>query len=43
MAKQFLNFFKGANVPSTAVIGSVWFDTTNRLIKVKVADSGDKM
>lgn len=37
-----LKFYKAAAAPSTAAIGSVWFDTTNRLINVKVAASGDK-
>lgn len=36
-----LKFFKGASAPSTAAIGAVWFDTTNRLINVKVAATGD--
>lgn len=36
-----LKFFKAAyseNGPANAVVGAVWFDTTNRLIKVKLAD-----
>lgn len=37
-----LKFYKAAAAPSTAAIGSVWFDTANRLINVKVSDSGDK-
>ena len=37
-----LKFYKAAAAPSTAAIGSVWFDTANRLINVKVAASGDK-
>lgn len=41
MAKQFLNFFKGKSAPSAAVVGSVWFDSEKKLIKVKVAESGD--
>lgn len=36
-----LKFFKGASAPSSAAIGAVWFDTTNRLINVKVAATGD--
>lgn len=37
-----LKFFKAAyseNGPANAAVGAVWFDTTNRLIKVKLADS----
>lgn len=37
-----LKFYKKATAPSAAAVGSVWFDTTNRLINVKVAASGDK-
>lgn len=37
-----LKFYKKSTAPSGAALGSVWFDTTNRLINVKVADSGDK-
>lgn len=36
-----LKFFKAAyseNGPANAAVGAVWFDTTNRLIKVKLAD-----
>lgn len=37
-----LKFYKKSTAPSGAALGSVWFDTANRLINVKVADSGDK-
>ena len=37
-----LKFYKKSTAPSGAALGSVWFDTENRLINVKVADSGDK-
>lgn len=37
-----LKFYKKATAPSAAAVGSVWFDTTNRLINVKVSESGDK-
>jgi hypothetical protein len=36
-----LKFFKAAyseNGPANAAVGAIWFDTTNRLIKVKLAD-----
>ena len=36
-----LKFFKAAyseNGPANAAVGAVWFDTTNRLIKVKLTD-----
>ena len=36
-----LKFFKAAyseNGPANTTVGAVWFDTTNRLIKVKLAD-----
>lgn len=36
-----LKFYKKSTAPSGAALGSVWFDTANRLINVKVADSGD--
>lgn len=39
---KLLKFYKAGSAPSTAAVGSVWFDTTNRLINVKVADSGEK-
>lgn len=41
MAKQTIKFYKSANAPAAAVVGSVWFDTTNRLINVRVAESGE--
>lgn len=41
MAIKPIKFYKSASAPAAAVIGSVWFDTTNRLIKVRVAESGD--
>lgn len=43
MAKTNLKFFKGSSAPEAAIIGAIWFDTENRLIKVKVADSGENM
>lgn len=36
-----IKFYKSSVAPSAAVIGSVWFDTTNRLINVRVAESGE--
>lgn len=41
MAKQTIKFYKSASAPTAAVVGSVWFDTTNRLINVRVAESGE--
>ena len=41
MAKQTIKFYKSASAPTSAVVGSVWFDTTNRLINVRVAESGE--
>lgn len=41
MANTNLKFFKAQyseNGPANAVVGAIWFDTTNRLIKVKLAD-----
>ena len=39
---KFLKFYKGASA-ANAEVGAIWFDTTNRLIKVKIAESGDNM
>lgn len=39
---KFLKFYKGASA-TNAEVGAIWFDTTNRLIKVKIAESGDNM
>lgn len=39
---KLLKFYKAGSAPSGATLGSVWFDTANRLINVKVAESGDK-
>lgn len=36
-----LKFYKSASAPTAAAIGSVWFDTANRLISVRVAESGE--
>ena len=36
-----LKFYKSSVAPSAAAIGSVWFDTVNRLINVRVAESGE--
>lgn len=39
MAKQNLKFYRGASAPSNAIIGSIFFDTTTKEIKVKTGDS----
>lgn len=39
---KFLKFYKGASA-TNAEVGAIWFDTANRLIKVKIAESGDNM
>jgi hypothetical protein len=41
MALKPIKFYKSSVAPSAAAIGSVWFDTTNRLINVRIAESGD--
>lgn len=41
-----LKFFKGTEAQITSknpAVGAVWFDTVNRLIKVKIAESGENM
>lgn len=39
MAKQNLKFYRGVSAPSNAIIGSIFFDTNTREIKVKTGDS----
>ena len=36
-----LKFYKSSSIPSAAKIGSVWFNTTNRTINVRVAENTD--
>ena len=35
-----IQFFKGANVPSGAAVGAIWFKTSNRTINVKIDNTG---
>lgn len=40
-SNKILKFYKGSTTPAGAAIGSIFFDTNTREIKVRVADSGD--